>query len=177
MTSSRSSSTRLKLLLVTICLLPLLVSPLATAPITGLARDYAQARNVRTRLGHEAALPLYQKLLQDNPNDVTAATRIAACADAPSRQDAACPHDLEQIRKLRQVLHDSNYDHKHIRTLVGIGENHKLAFSIGPVYLTPVTAGSVTDPLPMLSEQNDRSLRCLASLFLLGIAGKNVIFS
>jgi hypothetical protein len=161
--------------LVTACLLPLFVSSLALpqkAPTTGLARDYAQARNVRTRLGHEAALPLYQKLLQDNPNDVTAATRIAACPETPSRHDATCSYDIKQIRKLRQVLHDSNYDNKHVQNMFGIGERHKLAFCIGPVYLTPAAAGSVTDPLMLSSEQKDRSLQCLASLFLLGVAGK-----
>lgn len=168
----RSSSTRLKLLFVTVGLLPLLMFALSSPQKPRLAREYAQARNVRTRLGHEASLRLYKKLLQDNPNDVTAATRIAQCTDTPFRHDAACPNDPEQIRKLRQLLHDSNYDNRHIRSMFGISENHKLAFASGPVYLTPAAAGSVTDLLNLSSESKDRSLQCLVSLFLLGISGK-----
>jgi hypothetical protein len=168
---SRSSSTRLKLLFMTGCLLPLLVFALYSPQKPRLAREYAHARHVRIRLGHEAALPFYKKLLENNPNDVTAATRIAHCPETPFRHDSACPNDPEQIRKLRQLLHDNSYDNRHIRSMFGISENHKLAFASGPVYLTPASAGSVTDLLNLSSESKDRSLQCLVSLFLLGIAG------
>lgn len=175
MIRTRSYSTQMKLLFVIVgLLLPLLVFALSSSLKPRLAREYAQARNVRTRLGHEASLPLYKNLLQNNPDDVTAATRIAQCPDTPFRHDAACPHDPEQIRKLRQLLHDSNYNNRHIRCMFGISENHKLAFASGPVYLTPAAAGSVTSLPNLSSESKDRSLQCLVSLFLLGVSGKKV---
>ena len=172
---SRSSSMRLRLKFLTFSLLPLLVFALSSPQKPKLAREYAQARNFRTRLGHEAALPFYKKLLQTNPSDVTAATRIAQCSDTPFRHDLACPNDPEQIRKLRQLLHDNNYNNRHIRNIFGISENHKLAFAPAPVYLTPAAAGSVTDLPSLSSESKDRSLQCLVSLFLLGIAGKEKV--
>ena len=136
-----------------------------------LPLDYSHARDVRLSLGHEAALPLYQKLLQEHPADVTAATRIAACRNTPSRHDAACPYHPQKIRQLRNLLDDSNYDNGHVQRMFGISEHHKLSFAAGPVFLTPAAAGSVTKPFQVSPESNDRSLQCLVSLFLLGLSG------
>lgn len=134
---------------------------------------YSQARNVRMEFGHEAALPLYQMLVEDNPNDITAATRIAMCKETPSRHDVACPNDPDRIRKLHRLLDESNYNNRHIRKLFGIAGSHKLAFARGPVYLTPAEAGRATDhQLNLSDDAKDRSLECLVSLFLLGISGK-----
>jgi hypothetical protein len=137
-----------------------------------LSKDYSHARNVRLGLGHEAAVPLYQKLLnEENPSDMTAATRIGACRDARSHHDAACPCDIEKIQQLRTLLQDSNYENKHVQRMFGITENHKLAFAAGPVFLTPAAAGTVTDPIHISPESSDSSLQCLVSLFLLGLSG------
>jgi len=145
-----------------------LILPLLTIALT---QDYAHARNVRLNKGHEAAVPLYQELLQEYPTDITAATRIAACRDTPCRHDAACPVEHQKIQRLRTLLNDSNYDNRHIQGVFGISENHKLAFAAGPVYLTPASAGTVTEPIRVLPEANDCSLQCLVSLFLLGLSG------
>lgn len=135
-------------------------------------QDYANARNVRLELGHEAAVPLYQQLLKENPNDMTAATRIASSVSAPSRHDASCrPLDPAKMHKLRKLLKESNYDNGHVQKMFGITANHKLAFAAGPVFLTPAAAGSVVEPVT-ISQDNSSSLQCLVTLFLLGISGK-----
>lgn len=152
----------------------LMVLPLLPA-LAPSSQDYAYARNVRLNLGHEAAVLLYQKLLKENPKDITAATRIAACRDTPSRHDDACRYyyDPIKIQQLRNLLRESNYDNQHIQSMFGITENHKLTFAAGPVYLTPATASSVTDPIQVSFSESkeDRSLQCLVSLFLLGLSG------
>ena len=48
---------------------------------------YSEARQVRTLQGHEKAVPLYQEILALNPNDVTAATRIAANSRSKERHN------------------------------------------------------------------------------------------
>lgn len=52
--------------------------------------SYQEAKEIRLKYGHAAALPLYQKLLETY-GDVTAATRIAASPRSMIRHDMACP--------------------------------------------------------------------------------------
>lgn len=135
--------------------------------------SYANARNVRLQYGHDAAVPLYQEILRQNPNDITAATRIAANHKSPARHDAACCLDSpEKIHQLRQLLQESNYDNVNIQKMFGISQSRKLAFCSGPVYVTPASAGSVVKEIDLIASTGDNtSLQCLVSLFLLGLSG------
>ena len=148
---------------------------LATTPPTSPPPSddvsYSQARDVRTKQGHHAAVPLYQQLLK-NPGDVTAATRIAASPSSPQRHDQTCPiprgqeaegddnEILTAISKLRSILQQSQYDNQRIQKMFGIKpfssrqelqngvirttttKAESLAFAKGPVYIMPVSAGA-----------------------------------
>jgi len=126
------------------------------------ARDalYSNARQVRTLQGHEAALPLYQRILNDHI-DYSAASHLGASPLTPSRQDLACRCDrLEKIQTLREtILRD--YTHGNIKQMMRIPPE---ICCQGPVYLTPVAAGSCGRPPEIESK-----LDCLVTLFLLGI--------
>ena len=136
-------------------------------------QGYENARNVRLTLGHDAALPLYQQLLEEHPTDVTAASRIGACHETPQRHDASCAVvDTDKIQQLNNLLRESHYDNINIQSMFGISESHKLAFAAGPVYLTPAIAGSRKEPVEVSPTANNKSLQCLVSLFLLGLSGK-----
>eukprot|EP00557_Chaetoceros_sp_GSL56_P013686 CAMPEP_0176478836 /NCGR_PEP_ID=MMETSP0200_2-20121128/1401_1 /TAXON_ID=947934 /ORGANISM="Chaetoceros sp., Strain GSL56" /LENGTH=742 /DNA_ID=CAMNT_0017874805 /DNA_START=27 /DNA_END=2252 /DNA_ORIENTATION=- len=52
--------------------------------------SYNDAKEIRLKYGHSAAVPLYQKLVETY-GDVTAATRIAASPGSIIRHDMACP--------------------------------------------------------------------------------------
>lgn len=160
-----------------------------------VSRDYKNARNVRTKHGHTAALPFYQNLLSSH-NDVTAATRIAASPSSPQRHDQTCPvpigsaednsDSLMAIKKLRLILQESDYDNQHIQKMFGIQQNinrgpageveETFSFSKGPVYIKPVPARAQSHLPSFLKEDLDvgdkslSSLTCLVSMFLLGFA-------
>ena len=156
---------------------------------------YDSARDARIQNGHSFAVPLYRSLLQKNRDDLTAASRIAAASSSPERHDNACPlpnkpddaTTLDDIKQLRQTLRNSGYDNHHVQTLFNIPhyrpedgpKNHRLSFASGPVYVKPVPAGSKIYPLDLnevtSSHPNERkqsSLKCLVTLFLLGLCGK-----
>jgi hypothetical protein len=124
-------------------------------------------------LGHYAALPLYQQLLQEHPTDITAASRIGACQESPQRHDSSCAVlDSDKIQKLRHLLRTSKYDSKNIQSMFGISESHKLACAAGPIYLTQAIAGSINKLVEVSPTANNKSLQCFVSLFLLGLSSK-----
>ena len=150
-------------------------------PITAYSSSlptYDEARATRIVQGHAAAVPLYQQLLVHNPQDRTAASRIAASEWTMSQQDKACQADCEDIKKWKHILDTSNYNNKYVQQLFGIRGEGSLGYdSQGPLFLRPVSAGStLTPPILQYDRQGktmgDMSLVCLASLFLLGFAGK-----
>jgi hypothetical protein len=203
--------------------------------------SYQDAKEIRLKYGHAAALPLYQKLLETY-GDVTAATRIAASPRSMIRHDMACPlprgadeyrlnawlsnnnerkrHGKHQedddeimiaIQKLRAVLKQSGYFcHEKIQRLFGVMESlsisslfdckdawtnpkttmkkewskvEALGFSQGPVYVSPISAGRISQLPPFIIDEieNDdpkgSSLRCLVAMFLLGFAGRFLFLS
>ena len=71
--------------------------------------SYQDARNVRIKSGHIAAVPLYQELLQKY-GDVTAATRIAASPHSTVRHDMACPLPRREEKYLYTLVTDGS-DH------------------------------------------------------------------
>ena len=109
-----------------------------TSKSTLTSYSYAEARDIRIRQGHKAAVPLYKALLKQNSNDghndVTAATRISAAESSPWRHDQACPvpnddnnktSDEQQrlqnaIQNLKHILDQSHFDNQHIQQLFGI---------------------------------------------------------
>lgn len=191
--------------------------------------NHNQARDERTKYGHDVAVPLYQSLLRDHP-DLTAATRIAAASLSPWRHDQACPipqsleypvalhEDVEHstnntpskeiedtkirgaISDLKQILEQSSFNNEQVQRLFGISpcgndEQHNsgedrskmLSFSQGPVYIKPVRAGEQVS-LPFALDEldgngnerlgdNNSSLKCLVTLFLLGFAVPKAILS
>ena len=87
---------------------------------------YSQARQVRALDGHIAAQHLYQQILKLNPNDATAATRIAACVSSPQRHD--------QLGEVGSIQDKIEKDHE-----VDSGERGlDLALSESSWQLTPV---------------------------------------
>jgi methylase of polypeptide subunit release factors len=140
-----------------------------TADAAATTNDqYARARLVRTESGHHAALPLYQALLRENPDDLTTATRLAAAAETPARHVAACrlaptaattvsslvssssvsSNDLtlldQKALELRHLLWKCNYHLSTIQSLLGIRDTHKLYHASCPIYVTPSAAGAST---------------------------------
>jgi len=138
---------------------------------------YEEARATRILHGHTAAIPLYQEILARNPQDMTAATRIAACKSTPVRQDKACPMiENKDMKQLKYIFDKCNYDNRHVQQMCGIREGGLGYDSQGPLFLKPVPAGSpLTPPTLHLDRQDDSiensSLVCLVTLFLLGFAG------
>ena len=177
---------RLMILLLVIHLfLPIDVAALSVHPPprrTTTANTYAEARSVRLNQGHDAAALSYQKLMRDNPGDVTAATRIAASPSAPTRQDLACPviDTDDDIANLRQLLNSSGYNRMNVGKLFGVvqgesdgwsGDVLRNLYPWGPSYITPVEAGSTKRQPPFPSNSGQmKSLTCLVSMFLLGFA-------
>lgn len=162
--------------------------------------SYKQARDVRTKEGHAAAVPYYQHLIS-RFQDVTAASRIAASPSSPLRHDLACPIDSDDdddddtttdILRLQNVLKQSDYNNRKIQQLFGIrqlpfGAQHAdggwskaeaLAFARGPVFVKPVAARPQSQ-LPSLLDDvgHGSSLRCLVAMFLLGFAVPKDILS
>lgn len=137
-----------------------------------LESQYRHARHVRVTQGHAAAVPLYQQLItQENPQDITAASRIAANPSAPKIQEQICyQHDQQQeqkylLRQLQTLLQSSHYHTTSIAELLQIPEHQARARA--PVYLTPSSAGTTTQlPFPL---DNPTALECLVALFLLGL--------
>lgn len=144
-------------------------------PPPSTTNSYPAARSIRLNEGHDAAAGAYRLLLLENPDDTTAATRIAASPSAPERHDLSCPvgDTDDQIASLKALLDESGYNRINIGKLFGVITQYPL----GPTYLTPVEAGSKKrrPPLPFSSEskieaQRINSLSCLISMFLLGFA-------
>ena len=144
-------------------------------PPPSTTNSYPAARSIRVNEGHDAAVKYYQSLLLENPDDTTAATRIAASPLAPDRHDLACPvgDTDDQIASLKALLDESGYNRINIGKLFGVIKQYPL----GPTYLIPVEAGSKKrrPPLPFSSEskigaKRMNSLSCLISMFLLGFA-------
>ena len=129
--------------------------------------DYAEARLVRSQQGHEAAQSLYQELLRIHPSDKTAASYIAASPDTPARHDASCRNSDETfmlIQKLRTILDNQNYTNAAVQVLLNVPP--KLRYASGPVYVTPLSAGSSTAQSPPTPQTG---LETLVALFLLGV--------
>ncbi|KAL3770333.1 hypothetical protein ACHAWU_003553 [Discostella pseudostelligera] len=97
------------------------------------AISYAQASDVRAQNGHYAAMHYYRQLLLHNPQDTSAATRIAAAdnsmnilsrvgwsytqlMEAEHQMTQSEGHDWEDdIDKLNSILDMSNYRHYSLR--------------------------------------------------------------
>jgi len=93
--------------------------------------NYAQAYQIRTQNGHDAAIHHYRQLLLQNPQDTSAATRIAASKDSlrllakvgwpyaqlNEYQTIKQTEDWEgDIEKLHNLLDLSNYHHSSLRS-------------------------------------------------------------
>lgn len=152
---------------------------------------YAEARNIRTTLGHDAAVNSYRELLILNPDDASAAIRIASGTSSPRRQDLTCP-DIrtkevqEKVIQLKGILDASSYNHTTIKLLFGVkpfskinrkieetSRNDALGFVSGPIYVKQVSAGNQARiPENLLASTDDHlsSLKCLVTMFLLGFS-------
>lgn len=134
-----------------------------------LEEKYARARFVRCVEGHDFACPLYRDLLLENPSDLTVATRIAACADAPRRMQGFFHSLIDscKISQLRRILHDARFTSRSIGELLvkqTSGNSHMPVPSWAP-YITPAAAGTVTS-----SPYQHSLFHSLVALFVLGVA-------
>ena len=143
-----------------------------------LSQEYLEARNIRTSQGHAADILIYCSLLKQNPNDCTAASRIAAAKSSLLRQDNTFSNsNSHDITSLQQLLQDCHFTHDYLQQFLGIQGDNK--FASGPVYMKPVMAGAVLGLAPPLQQlqfnddNDDAGFRCLLSFFLLGFAGNN----
>lgn len=98
--------------------------------------SYAEASLIRTRAGHNAAIHHYRQLLLSNPQDTSAATRIAASETSlpllakvgwqysqlnNDHQTTTILTDQdweEDIEKLHKLFHLSNYQHSFLRKYI-----------------------------------------------------------
>jgi methylase of polypeptide subunit release factors len=155
--------------------------------------SYAEAWQIRTGLGHHAAVPYYQELLSKTDRDTSAATRIAASETSTERlSQVARSHSSStewknDIAKLQIVLQKSRYNHTTMREYifnlpVGLSSNtdrnqdynsfdqYKNNYPFGPIYVRSLYAGQHLDIQSLIRDINDEwkpSLQCLTILFLL----------
>ena len=106
---------------------------------------YSEARQVRTLQGHDQALPLYKEILRLNPNDVTAATRIAADKRSPQRHDRFGKNgDRIQHQRFTKLLRSFDFDCNSVVDLVFTNDATKASKakkSSSPLFLQPLRAG------------------------------------
>ena len=125
----------------------------STTP-TSMAFRYNKARYIRTIYGHDAAQPLYQEILENhNPNDRTAASRIAAHPETVDRHCRVGKGGTGQQKlDLIQRLQTSNFHPDAIANLIfQSNPSQKLVAkkSSAPLYIQPLRAGqSPPPPLP-----------------------------
>ena len=111
---------------------------------------YSQARNVRTLRGHDQALPLYQEILRQNPNDVTAATRIASDEQSAQRHAAFGGSRSDKLRFV-ELLESFGFHKNSIADLVFASDTTKAAGakrSSAPLFLQALRAGMRPPPAP-----------------------------
>jgi hypothetical protein len=113
---------------------------------------YSEARQVRTLQGHDQALPLYREIVRLNPNDVTAATRIAADERSAKRHDRF-GEGGDRIQRLRfiELLELYGFNCNSIADLVFATDATKAARakrSSTPLFLQPLRAGTQPPPIP-----------------------------
>ena len=154
-----------------------------------LPSSYSYARYTRTIHGHAAAVPIYQDLLHRNPEDKSAASRIAASPHALRRQDTLRDASSEDIMELKRLLVESGYTASSMHRLFGAPVVDEKCTATGPVYVRPVTSGKAPrscpftflcdrpneqgeDRSPDNEARREESRKCLAALFLLGFSGK-----
>ena len=118
---------------------------------------YAEAWRIRTRLGHDAALPHYKQLLSKSFGaDTSAATRIAALdtsltlLDNVARPSASSLEWREDIEKLRTILAKCEYNHMSIEKIFKGSQGDQNSFEqnknnnsypFGPIYVKPLSPG------------------------------------
>ena len=114
-----------------------------------LQSKYSSARQVRTVDGHTAAQKLYEELLSLNPNDATAATRVAAHPDAISRHSSIGNRGtLEERLSFTNQLKKFNFTSDAVAEHIFQTKSETAKSSAAPLYLKPLRAGSNVPPLP-----------------------------
>lgn len=131
---------------------------------------YRQAREARISQGHTAATQaLYRQLLLDYPEDVSAASHLAATS-ATSVQQAQVAHqawDIAKLRQFQQHLVQARYTNPHVAAVLGVAPKAPAPVPLCPVYVTPAAAGTLhKDQMPATMTATD----CCLALFLLGAA-------
>lgn len=111
---------------------------------------YSKARQVRTLEGHDQALSLYREILKLNPNDVTAATRIAVDERSIKRHDEFGKGG-NRIQRLRfiKLLESFDFNCNSIADLVFATDATKAAIakrSSAPLFLHPLRATEGIQP-------------------------------
>ena len=113
---------------------------------------YSEARRVRALQGHDRALPLYQEILALNPNDATAATRIAADPRSTTNHDAfGDGGDRAQRLGFTKLLESFGFNRDSIADFIFAHDAEKAAKakrSSAPLFLQPLRAGSRLPPPP-----------------------------
>ena len=156
---------------------------------------YAEAYRLRTQNGHDAAFDRYRQLLLQNPQDTSAATRMAASEyslRSLARVGVSYSQLNEDVDKLHNLLNLTHYCHSSIRKHIfnlptGITNDvdgfdsqsmgrYKNDYPMGPTYVRPLVAGQGLDLSKLIDTRSGTgstsdtwlpSLQCLATLFLL----------
>ena len=128
---------------------------------------YSIARTTRALHGHDTALPYYQDLLRNNPDDVAAATHIASNRDAIShhqRLGDPSTYTPEECQIFSSQLRECNFTAFNIAELIFPNNlQPKARLSSAPLYLQPLRAGHKPPSLP------DSSLATCIQLFILSV--------
>ena len=137
-----------------------------------LHSKYSRARQVRILEGHDAAQPLYQEILSLNPDDSTAATRVAAHPKTISRHlqignSGTIKERLTLISRLKQWNFTSNAIADHI---FQNNNSDTAKSSAAPLYLKPLRAGTNPPPLPKGPLDACIQLLIMATCLPLGIS-------
>jgi methylase of polypeptide subunit release factors len=124
---------------------------------------YNYAKFIRTVYGKERAIPFYRDiLLHLNPNDFSAASRIAATSTNNITSSfgplvegiTTTVRQRQDIRSFADVLRSSNYTASMVNTIFDapITYNEQCT-ATGPIYAKPVTSTYPTKPCPFTFEQ------------------------
>jgi len=114
---------------------------------------YSEARQVRSLQGHEKALPFYQEILERNPNDMTAATRIASDSQGSERHNIFGKGG-NKSQRLRFIQLLESFGWNTIADLI-FSSNEiqatRAKSSSAPLFLQPLRAGTQSPPPPTCS--------------------------
>jgi Methyltransferase small domain len=129
------------------------------------AYTYSKAWRLRIANDHTTAQPLFRALLESNPSDWTASTRIAASSERLFRsfQNVCAINDAAAIRAVREAFLRHGFHNTAVSKALHVADWDAAA----PIFVKAAAAGTVRDNLPF---KDCSTLEVLILLFILGLA-------